>query len=347
MKKIGIAIAVIIVLLTGTMFLIMKPDKPLAELKLKYTTADSKFIDVEGLQVHYRIEGSGSPIVLIHGTGACLQTWDAWTDSLKSTHKVIRLDMPGFGLTGPRADRDYSIAMYVRFLHEFMSKIGIDSFALGGNSLGGQIAWNYALVYPQQVSSLILVDPGGFYKDGKAGALVFKLAKIKWLADIMKKMDSKIMVNKTLKDVYYDDSKITGATKQLYYDMSMREGNRQAFVDRVQLIATDSSKDLRAIQCPTLVLWGKEDVLIDVAMADSFAVIPHSKVIKYKEVGHSAQEEIPGQSVYDVEEFLQENETESAFQTITRALYNAAKVSVHVLESVAKIGEKKDTAKSK
>ena len=340
--------SVILALLVGSALFFIKPDTPLIELKSKYANAESKFMNIDGLPVHYRIEGSGSPIVLIHGTGSCLQTWDDWTDSLKNEYQVIRLDMPGFGLTGPRADRDYSINMYCTFLHKFMEKIGIDTFALSGNSLGGQIAWNYALAYPQQVRELVLVDPGGFYKDNKAGALIFKLAKIKWLANIMKKMDSKIMVNKTLRDVYYDDSKITEEKKQLYYDMSMREGNREAFVDRVQLIATDSAKDIRAIQCPTLVLWGKEDQLISVDMADSFAVIPNVKLIKYTEVGHSPQEEIPEQSVSDVKAFLEKNNTASfPFKDIAKALYKMVTIPLKALVKLGDALTTKDSAKGK
>jgi pimeloyl-ACP methyl ester carboxylesterase len=137
--------------------------------------------------------------------------------------------MPAFGLTGPRKDNDYSVSTYVDFLDRFLKQIGVDSFALSGNSLGGEIAWRYALAHPAKVSKLILVDPAGFYAEKGNGAIIFKLAKIKWFAALMSKMDTKIIVNQTLKDVYEDDTKITDAQIQLYYDMSMREGNRESF----------------------------------------------------------------------------------------------------------------------
>ena len=107
------------------------------------------------MQVHYRVEGEGMPIVLIHGTGSCLQTWDTWTDTLqKNNFKVIRLDMPGFGLTGARKDKDYSVKTYINFLDTFLQRIHIDTFAIAGNSLGGEIAWRYALEHPSKVSTL-------------------------------------------------------------------------------------------------------------------------------------------------------------------------------------------------
>ncbi len=290
-------------------FALQKKAVPLEELKKKYTNASSKFLELDGMQVHYRVEGEGKPVVLIHGTGSCLQTWDVWTDSLiKNHYKVVRLDMPAFGLTGPRKDNDYSVKMYVGFLDRFLHQIGIDTFSIGGNSLGGQIAWCYAATYPEKVNNLILVDPGGFYSKEKGnGAIIFKLAKIKWLANLMSKMDTKIIVNQTLKDVYEDDAKITKEQTQLYYDMSLREGNRESFSARVQLIDSEVHPDVRAIQAPTLIQWGKQDKLIDVSMADHFTEIPHSRLVVYDGVGHSPQEEIPARSVRDAMDFIQNN----------------------------------------
>jgi pimeloyl-ACP methyl ester carboxylesterase len=305
MKKLLRVIAVIFILLIIAFVAIQKKSIPLDVLNQKYCNTDSKFIEVDGLNVHYKIEGEGMPIVLIHGTGAALQTWDGWTDSLKKNFKVIRLDMPAFGLTGPRKDNDYSSKMYVDFLDKFVAKIGVDTFALAGNSLGGEIAWKYAYTHPEKINKLILVDPAGFYSKEKGnGAIIFKLAKIKWLAALMSKMDTKIIVNQTLKDVYYDDTKITEAKKQLYYDMSLRDGNRESFSSRVQQIGKEPALDIAAIKTPTLTIWGKQDVLLDISLLENFKKIPNNKIIEYDSCGHSPQEEIPEKSVKDVISFL-------------------------------------------
>lgn len=306
MKKLFRILALIVLVLFVVFFAIQKKSIPLEELKKKYTTTASRFLEMDGMQVHYRIEGEGSPVVLIHGTGASLQTWDGWTDSLvKNNYKVIRLDMPAFGLTGPRNDNDYSSKAYVDFLHRFLHQIGVDTFALAGNSLGGEIAWKYALAHPADVSKLILVDPAGFYSKEKGnGAIIFKLAKIKWLANLMGKMDTKIIVNRTLEDVYEDDTKITEAQKQLYYDMSLREGNRESFSARVQQIDKEPKLDISRIETPTLIQWGKEDKLLDISLLDNFTKIPDNKVVVYHHCGHSPQEEIPATSVVDVLSFL-------------------------------------------
>lgn len=306
MKTLFKIIAGIALILFVAFFFIQKKSIPYDTLKEKYKMPSSKFIEIDGMNVHYSIEGEGTPILLIHGTGSVLQTWNAWSAALlKNNFKVIRLDLPAFGLTGPRSDNDYSAKTYVAFLDRFMQKIGIDSFAIAGNSLGGELAWKYAYKFPQKVSKLILVDPAGFYSAEKGnGAIVFKLAKVKWLAQLMSKMDTRILVNRTLEDVYFDDSKISDATREMYYDMSLREGNRESFTARVQQIGNEPSLDVSKIQAPTLTMWGKQDELLDISLLSHFTKIPHHKEIVYDNCGHSPQEEIPEISVKDAIDFL-------------------------------------------
>ena len=122
MKK--FSIKQLLLYLTFLLFILYGPiyrDISVDELKVDYTNKYSKFINVDDLQVHYRIEGEGTPIVLIHGTASSLHTWDAWTAELKKTNKVIRMDLPAFGLTGPNATADYSIKSYTNFLHKFLT----------------------------------------------------------------------------------------------------------------------------------------------------------------------------------------------------------------------------------
>lgn len=310
MKSFLRLLALIGLVLFIAFYVFKKEDIPLDELKRKYTNEHSAFMDLYGMNVHYRIEGEGKPIVLIHGTGSCLQTWDEWTDSLTvNGFKVIRLDMPGFGLTGPRKDKDYAVKSYVSFLDTFLHQLQIDTFALAGNSLGGEIAWCYAAEHPEKVSKMILVDPAGFYstEKDKNGAIVFKMAKIKWLADLMSKLDTKIIVEKTLRDVYEDDSKIKPETVQMYYDISLRAGNWKSFSDRVQQINSEKHPEITTVQSPTLIMWGKQDKLIDISMSEHFTQIKNSSLIVYDGVGHSPQEEIPAKSVTDVIHFMNQN----------------------------------------
>ena len=119
-------------------------DISIEDLKNEYANEQSQFIEVNEMNVHYRDEGKGFPIVLIHGTAASLHTWNDWTKELKKTNRVIRMDLPAFGITGPNKNADYSLQAYTDFLNSFIDKLKLEKFHLAGNSLGGNIAWNYA-----------------------------------------------------------------------------------------------------------------------------------------------------------------------------------------------------------
>jgi pimeloyl-ACP methyl ester carboxylesterase len=279
------------------------PDVPLADLVRLYGGGTSKFVDVEGLRVHMRDEGQGPPLVLLHGTGASLHTWDGWEAALSGQHRVVRMDLPGFGLTGPSEAGDYSIPAFVAFLEAFRKKVGLDTFALGGNSLGGQIAWAYAVAYPQHVTELILVDPAGY--PVQKPALVFRLARLPLLSSLLVHADPRPMVRRTLRTAYGDESKVTQELVRRYTLLALRAGNRAAFVARARVSQVDRSADIKKVAVPTLILWGQKDRLLPVSDAARFAAaIPGSKLVLYEGVGHVPMEEIPEQSAADAEAFL-------------------------------------------
>lgn len=304
-KAFVITVAALALLAAVNVFL-YEPDIPLSELKAKYANEHSQFVEVDGMQVHYRIEGTGPDLVLVHGTGAILQTWDKWVELLSPHYRIIRMDIPAFGLTGPHPQNNYSDTMYVQFMEHFAQKVGLDTFAMAGNSLGGLIAWRYAAAHPERVSKLILVDPGGFYENNKkGGSFIFKMARnYPTLTGLVAKIGTGYFVGKTLKEVYADDSKVTEELCRTYTDLNRREGNRASFVARAKQVYQHTDEELKTITCPALILWGEEDVLIDVAEAEHFKNIANHKLVVYKNAGHSPQEEIAEQTAKDVEEFL-------------------------------------------
>jgi pimeloyl-ACP methyl ester carboxylesterase len=310
MKKLLYILAAIVLIPLVVLLVMQKKGVPVEELKAKYATSPSQFIDINGLLVHYRIQGEGEPVVLVHGTGAVLFTWDGWVDSLSKKYKVITMDIPAFGLTGPSADENYSMESYVKFIDDFTKAIGIDTtFVLGGNSLGGAIAWEYAYAHPEKVSKLLLVSPAGspvqVYNLSRFS--VFRLARIPVLSGLLTGTDTKIIVKNTLKDVYYNDDLISDETIQMYYDVSMREGNRAAFVKRIEAIEKDPQLDPSKVLIPTLIQWGENDKVLPIEQMQGFRTMPNAKFIVYPKVGHSAQEEIPAQSASDAMRFLEQS----------------------------------------
>jgi len=284
-----------------------RADVPVAELKAKYTTAESRFLDLDGMAVHYRDEGNPAdktPIVLLHGTAASLLTWNGWTVALKAEHRVIRLDLPGYGLTGPNPAQDYSMNFYVRFLHDFLEKLDVNRFYQAGNSLGGKIAWEYGLAYPDNIKKLILIDAAGYpLSHGKP--LAIRLASTPVLKNILLYITPKFLVEKSLKEVYADDRKVVKQLVEQYYDMACRAGNRAAFVARAGMVDDDDYLKIKQIQTPTLILWGEADAWIPVENAYKFEkALPNNRVVIFRNLGHIPQEENPSETIKEVLVFI-------------------------------------------
>jgi pimeloyl-ACP methyl ester carboxylesterase len=281
------------------------------ELKKIYASKHSKFIEIDGMQVHYRDEGTGFPIVLLHGTAASLHTWGAWNQELIKNYRVIRMDLPAFGITGPNKNADYSIKNYTKFLHQFLSKLQIEKCYLAGNSLGGNIAWNYAAEHPEKIAKLILIDASGL-PTNKPQPFVFKMAKTPILNSLFLYFTPKFFIEKNIKEVYADDSKISSELIERYHKMALREGNRQAFIDRAKTDFTPNefknSDKLRSIQTPTLLIWGAKDEWIPLENGKRMNnLLPNATLYIIENSGHVPMEENPKESLLILKEFFAES----------------------------------------
>jgi pimeloyl-ACP methyl ester carboxylesterase len=241
----------------------------------------------------------------LHGTGAFLQTWDACTAEWVKNHRVIRMDMPAFGLTGPAPDNDYSIGAYVDFLHQFLQKLGVNRFYLAGNSLGGQIAFAYTATYPAEVQKLILLDAAGYPMEHSKGNLAFNLARTPFLKHLLKIVTPAFVVRKSLEDVYGNKALVTDSLVKIYRDMACREGNRKALVLRLNNPQSSDTNMIKGIQVPTLIIWGDQDFLIPLANAYKFQRdLPNDTLAILKGTGHVPMEESPEQVALLVKNFL-------------------------------------------
>lgn len=287
-------------------------DMPLEVLKEKYAQSPSSFVSVDGMNVHFRDEGNthdSIPIVLIHGTGASLHTFNDWANELKRDYRVIRMDLPAYGLTGPFPKPDYSIDNYVRFIKSFLTAHGIEKCILGGNSLGGNISWNFAARHPDMVSKLILIDASGYPSKVKSEPLAFKIPRMPVLKHAFKFITPRPVVKTSVENVYADKSKVTEELVDRYFELTLREGNRQAFIDRIKSKNdTTAYRKVKSIKQPTLVIWGAQDYLVPIENAHRFHEdLPNDTLVILKNVGHVPMEESPTESVSAVISFLQKN----------------------------------------
>ncbi len=308
-KIVGIGVGVLAVFVT---VLFGQRDIPLDELKAKYATEASSFVSVNGMEVHHRDEGPPTdsiPILLIHGTGSSLHTFDDWAARLSSDYRVIRMDLPGYGLTGPFPHRDYSLERYVEFLHDFLAELGVEQCILAGNSLGGGIAWRFMVEHPEMVDKLILIDASGYPSKEESTPLAFKLARLPVIKHLFTFITPRAVVQSSVENVYADKTKVTDALVDRYFELSLREGNRQAFIDKFEAENdTAAYHTIKSIEKETLVLWGDQDQLIPSERAYQFHHdLPNDTLVILKNVGHVPMEESPDQSVEVVLSFLQKS----------------------------------------
>lgn len=254
-----------------------------------YCDPSSQFVLIDGVHVHFKREGKGAAVVLLHGSGSSLHCFDRVAKKLTGDFDVIRLDLPGFGLTGPRPDRDYRIETYVSLLKRFVDKVGVSQFILGGNSLGGNIAWNFALNFPGDVRHLVLMNATGYPQ--KSLPLVMRLARNSIGRVLLRSMISRRTTRANLRKLMGPGtSQLDEAMVDRVYAMIRRPGNLQAFIDLSSTRQRDRSKDIPAIKVPTLILRGES---ID---GQFFARdLPRSREIVYPGVGHLIPDEVPSQ----------------------------------------------------
>ena len=302
-------VAAILVIVSGVLVAFWAPDVPVEALKARWATPPSSFIAVNGMQVHIRDEGPKNdltPIVLLHGTSASLHTWDGWVGVLAKERRVIRFDLPGFGLTGPAPDDDYQLSSYSKFVAATLDAIGVKTFILVGNSLGGNIAWASAASYPERVERLILVDAGGYAFQSESVPLGFRIAKIPGANRLMSNVLPRSLIEGSLTNVYGDPSKVSTALVDRYYDLARREGNRRALGMRfTQTKRGDKAELIPQLKMPTLIIWGAKDRLIPLENGQRFhREIAGSQLVIFDQLGHVPQEEDPAQTVAVVTKFI-------------------------------------------
>ncbi|PVY57490.1 MULTISPECIES: alpha/beta fold hydrolase [unclassified Simplicispira] len=308
--RIVLALLALLVLATAALLAwAWAPDLAPADVEKRWAQAPSTFIGVDGQRVHLRDEGprdDPAPLVLVHGTSASLHTWDGWAEELRKTRRVIRFDLPGFGLTGPNAADDYSMTVYVRLVLALLDQLGVQRFVIGGNSLGGEVAWATAHAAPQRVEKLILVDAAGYAFEPESMPLAFRVARTPGLSALMGYLLPPGMVEKSVRNVYGDPGRVTPELVQRYSDLARRAGNRHALAVRMAQRNTGREQDIRGLQLPTLILWGQHDRLIPPVNGDRFAAdIAGSQLVVFEGLGHVPQEEDPVATLAVVQRFLQ------------------------------------------
>jgi pimeloyl-ACP methyl ester carboxylesterase len=258
----------------------------------------SQFADVDGLSLHYKRAGRGPTLLLLHGTTSSLDHFDRSTATLQKSFDVIRPDLPGFGLTGPRPDRDYRVRTYADTIAQFMRQLNVDRYAAAGNSLGGNIAWNLALDHPQRLRALVLVNASGYPE--KSLPVGMRLARNPVVRQVMRAWMPRRMVERGLRQAVGPHSTIVNdAMVSRVHHLWNQPGNRSAFIDFVNTDQLDRTAEINTITVPTLVL---RSAAID---GQHFAGdIPGAREAIHPDGGHLLPEEDPVWFAKQVSAFL-------------------------------------------
>jgi pimeloyl-ACP methyl ester carboxylesterase len=289
--------------------IVWAPDKPVSMLAARWAAPPSRFLALDGMQVHLRDEGPRTdsvPIVLVHGTSASLHTFDGWAAAMRGSRRVIRFDLPGFGLTGPSPDQDYSLGAYARFTRRLLDSLGVSRFAIAGNSLGGEVAWEVAAAAPDRVAALILVDATGYPIVSQSVPIGFRMARTQGLTWLFTRILPRSVVTSSVRSVYGDPSRVTDTLVTRYYELTLREGNRASLPRRfAQSTNGADSARIATVRAPTLIMWGGRDGLIPPDHAGRFARdIPGSRIELFPELGHVPHEEDPVRTAAAARTFL-------------------------------------------
>jgi len=281
-------------------------------LTQKYTNETSRYVEVDNLTFHYQDEGVGPTLVLLHGVASSLHTWDGWVKELSPSYRIIRIDLPGHGLTGPDPSRkNIDIEYMTEMINKLLVRINVDNAHFAGNSLGGYIAWNFAVKYPEKVNKLVLLDSAGYPQK-----MPFIMSFASWpgIGEMSQIFMPRFMIGNNVKRAYGDKKKVDKELVRRYHDLTLRKGNRKALVRLFREMKRQSKNEelslaVKRVQAPTLLMWGEKDTWVPLDVMQRFQEDLRDVVsVTYEGVGHMPMEEIPVQTARDADHFFETGE---------------------------------------
>ncbi|WP_456299915.1 alpha/beta fold hydrolase [Falsiroseomonas oryzae] len=291
--------------LLGAGWWLWTPDQPRAALEARHAAPPSRFVEVDGVRLHVRDTGprDAPAVLLLHGFGSSLHTWEAWSRLLDAERRVIRLDLPGFALTGPDPTGDYSDLRAVALLAGLLDAVGVPRADVVGSSMGGRIAWRFAAERPGRVRRLVLMAPDGFASAG------FSYDKPAGVSPMMRALPYTLptpLLRAGLAPAYADPAALTDEVVALYRDMMLAPGVRRAILDRMAThVLVRPEPILQRIAAPVLLLWGEQDRMVPAPHAADYArELRDSRTVVLPGLGHVPMEENPARSLAPVAAFL-------------------------------------------
>tara|TARA_R110000868_G_scaffold6550_2_gene36942 strand:- start:4343 stop:5290 length:948 start_codon:yes stop_codon:yes gene_type:complete len=269
-----------------------------------FWSASDRLVNIDGVMARVRTEGpADAPVlVMVHGFSYSLESWDAWAADLSADYRIVRMDLPGHGLTGPDSERRYSVPQTVDFLGNLLDELQLSNVTLVGNSLGGLVSWRLAAERPDLVARLVLVAPGAYSINGVTENPV----PVPMGVSFYMTSAPEAMVGAASAGLFGDPARMDPGLPHRVHALMQTPGVGQALVERLEVFTLpDPTADLARVAAPALVMWGRRDVMIPVAQGEQIVTdLPQAELIIYDDLGHILHEEDPARTVADVREFL-------------------------------------------
>lgn len=250
------------------------------------------YIQVNDIRTRYWGLGTrGSVVILIHGIGSAIESWALNIEVLAQHHRVYALDLVGSG----HSDKPMgfsSLVAIAQFVNAFADALNLDRFSLVGNSLGGGVALQLALAYPQRVEKLVLVDSLGL---GSEISWSLRVANLPWVDRFYKPTRGSTAL--TLKQTVADSSLITDEWIDLFYKLLSLPGAPEAMISQIRTnvgwagvrpeVYQPIVNRLPTLTMPTLVVWGKQDQILPIAHAQvAMQRLPNAQLHSFDRCGH-------------------------------------------------------------
>jgi pimeloyl-ACP methyl ester carboxylesterase len=287
------------------------PDGPrtltLAQAEARWADEASRFVELDGIRVHYKDEGRGPVLLLVHGSFGDLADWDAWVAVLKERWRVVRFDRPGAGLTGPVASENYSLDRQLALVDALMDELGIERFAIAGASLGGPVAFRYAATRKDRVSALVLLNSAGIEFGGRKGTTTPPPpSAYGWSVtpDV-----TRAQVRDTFATIINDPARRPEAFVERKFQLGAVVGRDAEALKTIRHYERGTPERILAhVRAPSLVQWGSGNRALSTQTADAFAnALKNAAIVEkivYPGAGHMIHVERPAETVADAERFL-------------------------------------------
>ena len=272
-----------------------------------------RWVAIDGRWVNVIDMGEGPPVVFIHGLSGSWQNWLEQVPHFAREHRVVAMDLPGFGHSEMPADK-ITIPGYGRFVDALLAELGIDAAAVVGNSMGGFIGAELAIQFPPRVERLVLVSAAGLtsvhLRNERALTALRKAGNVLafytgWVATRSDTLSRRPRLRRLLFQM------VAAHPERLPAPLiaeQIRGSGKPGFIDALDALTDYPIRDrLGEIACPTLIVWGTEDHLVPLRDADEFEkLIPNARKIVWEDTGHVPMLERPAAFNAELETFLAE-----------------------------------------